>query len=192
MTYEQRLRNAYEREHTFTKKDTLRLFSKDKISNGYLDLLLHNLVRDNKIVRITNGVYSFNKDLMYSVFAYSPAYYGLQEALSLRNLHAQETNPIIITPNKIKPGLRTIQGSNVILRRISRKYSFGTEYIRYYDIDIPVSDYEKTIIDFVYYNEPLSKDVIYELKKKIDKSKLHNYLLKYPKKIRDKTNLLLK
>ncbi|HRS42758.1 MAG TPA: hypothetical protein P5530_02695 [Candidatus Diapherotrites archaeon] len=192
MIYEQKLRNAYEREHIFTKKDILRLFSKEKISNNYLDLLLHNLVRDNKIVRLTNGVYSFNKDLMYSVFAYSPAYYGLQEALSLRNLHEQETNPIIITTNKIKSGLRTIQGSNVILRRISRKYFFGIEYIRYYDIYIPVSDYEKTLIDFIYYNEPLSKDVINELKKKIDKSKLQNYLSKYPKKIRAKANLLLK
>lgn len=192
MIYENRLREAYEREHTFTKKDILRLFSKEKISNNYLDLLLHNLVRDNKIVRITNGVYSFNKDIMYSVFAYSPAYYGLQEALSLRNLHEQETNPVIITTNKIKPGLRTIQGSNVILRRISRKYSFGTEYIRYYDIDIPVSDYEKTLIDFIYYNEPLSKEVINELKKKIDKTKLQNYLLRYSKRIRDKANLLLK
>ncbi|HOZ35702.1 MAG TPA: hypothetical protein PLK55_01815 [archaeon] len=192
MTYENRLRDVYKEEYKFTKKDASKLFSKDKISNEYLDQLLHNLVKQNKIIRITNGSYTFKKDLMVSGFAYSPFYYGLQEALSLRNLHEQETNPIIITTNKIKPGIKTIQGSNVLLRRIDCKYFFGFDFIKYYDMEIPVSDYEKTLIDFVYYNEPLSKEVINELKKKIDKTKLQNYLLRYSKKIRAKANLLLK
>lgn len=192
MTYENRLRDVYKEEYKFTKKDASKLFSKDKISNEYLDQLLHNLVKQNKIIRITNGSYTFKKDLMVSGFAYSPFYYGLQEALSLRNLHEQETNPIIITTNKIKPGIKTIQGSNVLLRRIDCKYFFGFDFIKYYDMEIPVSDYEKTLIDFVYYNEPLSKEVINELKKKIDKTKLQNYLLRYSKKIRNKVLSLIK
>lgn len=192
MTYENRLRDVYKEEYKFTKKDASKLFSKDKISNEYLDQLLHNLVKQNKIIRITNGSYTFKKDLMVSGFAYSPFYYGLQEALSLRNLHEQETNPIIITTNKIKPGIKTIQGSNVLLRRIDCKYFFGFDFIKYYDMEIPVSDYEKTLIDFVYYNEPLSKEVINELKKKIDKKKLEKYLSRYPEKIRYKIDLLLK
>ncbi len=192
MTYENRLRDVYKEEYKFTKKDASKLFSKDKISNEYLDQLLHNLVKQNKIIRITNGSYTFNKDLMVSGFAYSPFYYGLQEALSLRNLCEQETNPIIITTNKIKPGIKTIQGSNVLLRRIDCKYFFGFDFIKYYNMEIPVSDYEKTLIDFVYYNEPLSKEVINELKKKIDKKKLEKYLSRYPEKIRYKIDLLLK
>ena len=192
MTYENRLRDVYKEEYKFTKKDASKLFSKDKISNEYLDQLLHNLVKQNKIIRITNGSYTFKKDLMVSGFAYSPFYYGLQEALSLRNLHEQETNPIIITTNKIKPGIKTIQGSNVLLRRIDCKYFFGFDFIKYYDMEIPVSDYEKTLIDFVYYNEPLSKEVINDLKKKIDKKKLEKYLSRYPEKIRYKIDLLLK
>ena len=192
MTYEKRLRDVYKEEYKFTKKDASKLFSKDKISNEYLDQLLHNLVKQNKIVRITNGSYTFKKDLMVSGFAYSPFYYGLQEALSLRNLHEQETNPVIITTNKIKPGIKTIQGSNVILRRIASKYFFGFDFIKYYNMEIPVSDYEKTLIDFVYYNEPLSKEVINGLKKKIDKKKLEKYLSRYPEKIRYKIDLLLK
>lgn len=166
MTYGNRVKEQYKNEYKFTKKDASKLFSKDKISNEYLDQLLHNLVKQNKIIRITNGSYTFKKDLMVSGFAYSPFYYGLQEALSLRNLHEQETNPIIITKNKIKPGIKTIQGSNVLLRRIDCKYFFGFDFIKYYDMEIPVSDYEKTLIDFVYYNEPLSKEVINDLKKK--------------------------
>jgi predicted transcriptional regulator of viral defense system len=192
MTYENRLRDVYKEEYKFTKKDASKLFSKDKISNEYLDQLLHNLVKQNKIIRITNGSYTFKKDLMVSGFAYSPFYYGLQEALSLRNLHEQETNPIIITTNKIKPGIKTIQGSNVLLRRIDCKYFFGFDFIKYYDMEIPVSDYEKTLIDFVYYNEPLSKEVINELKKKIDKKKLEKYLFRYSKSTRNKVLSLIK
>jgi predicted transcriptional regulator of viral defense system len=192
MTYENRLRDVYKEEYKFTKKDASKLFSKDKISNEYLDQLLHNLVKQNKIVRITNGSYTFKKDLMVSGFAYSPFYYGLQEALSLRNLHEQETNPVIITTNKIKPGIKTIQGSNVILRRIASKYFFGFDFIKYYNMEIPVSDYEKTLIDFVYYNEPLSKEVINGLKKKIDKKKLEKYLSIYSKSTRNKVLSLIK
>ena len=192
MTYEKRLRDVYKEEYKFTKKDASKLFSKDKISNEYLDQLLHNLVKQNKIVRITNGSYTFKKDLMVSGFAYSPFYYGLQEALSLRNLHEQETNPVIITTNKIKPGIKTIQGSNVILRRIASKYFFGFDFIKYYNMEIPVSDYEKTLIDFVYYNEPLSKEVINGLKKKIDKKKLENYFSRYSKSTRNKVLSLIK
>lgn len=192
MTYEKRLRDVYKEEYKFTKKDASKLFSKDKISNEYLDQLLHNLVKQNKIVRITNGSYTFKKDLMVSGFAYSPFYYGLQEALSLRNLHEQETNPVIITTNKIKPGIKTIQGSNVILRRIASKYFFGFDFIKYYNMEIPVSDYEKTLIDFVYYNEPLSKEVINDLKKKIDKKKLENYFSRYSKSTRNKVLSLIK
>lgn len=192
MTYENRLRDVYKEEYKFTKKDASKLFSKDKISNEYLDQLLHNLVKQNKIIRITNGSYTFNKDLMVSGFAYSPFYYGLQEALSLRNLWEQETNPIIITTNKIKPGIKTIQGSNILLRRIDCKYFFGFDFIKYYDMEIPVSDYEKTLIDFVYYNEPLSKEVINDLKKKIDKKKLEKYLSIYSKSTRNKVLSLIK
>lgn len=192
MTYENRLRDVYKEEYKFTKKDASKLFSKDKISNEYLDQLLHNLVKQKKIIRITNGSYTFNKDLMVSGFAYSPFYYGLQEALSLRNLWEQETNPIIITTNKIKPGIKTIQGSNILLRRIDCKYFFGFDFIKYYDMEIPVSDYEKTLIDFVYYNEPLSKEVINDLKKKIDKKKLEKYLSIYSKSTRNKLLFLIK
>lgn len=192
MTYGNRLREQYKNEYTFSKRDVQKLFSKDKISNEYLDQLLHNLVKQNKIIRITNGAYTFNKDLMVSGFAYSPFYYGLQEALSLRNLHEQETNPVIITTKKIKPGIKQIQGNNVLLRRIDRKYFFGIDFVKYYDMEIPVSDLEKTLIDFIYYNEPLSEDAKNGLLKNINKQKLKEYLLKYPESTRRKVQSFIK
>ncbi len=191
MTYGHRLREHYKNEYTFSKKDAKRLFYKDKISDEYLDLLLHNLVRKGELTRITTGKYTFKDDIMVSGFSFSPFYYGLQEALSLKNLHEQETNPVIITIKKIKPGIRVISGNNVVLKRISRKYFFGFDFIKYYDIEIPVSDPEKTLIDFVYYNEPLSKETKEELLKIINKQKLNDYLSKYPEKTRKKVQEII-
>jgi len=186
MNYAKRLEQEFGKKLVFSKSDAKKLFYKDKISNGYLDLLLCNLVKQDKLIRIRNGSYSFNRDIMVSGFAYSPFYYGLEEALSLRNLHEQETNPIIITVNKVKPGLKQVQGNNILLKRISCKYFFGFEFISYYGIDIPVSDYEKTLIDFAYYNEPLSEDAKDELLKRINKNKLNSYLSRYQEKTRQK------
>jgi predicted transcriptional regulator of viral defense system len=192
MTYGNRLREHYKNEYTFSKKDVKRFFYKDKISDEYLDLLLHNFVKKGELTRITTGKYTFKDDIMVSGFSFSPFYYGLQEALSLRNLHEQETNPVIITLKKIKPGIRVISGNNVVLRRISRKYFFGFDFIKYYDMEIPVSDPEKTLIDFVYYNEPLSKETKGELLKLINKQKLNDYLTRYPEKFRKKVQLFIK
>lgn len=192
MTYGNRLREHYKNEYTFSKKDAKRFFYKDKISDEYLDLLLHNFVKKGELTRITTGKYTFKDDIMVSGFSFSPFYYGLQEALSLRNLHEQETNPVIITLKKIKPGIRVISGNNVVLRRISRKYYFGFDFIKYYDMEIPVSDPEKTLIDFVYYNEPLSKETKGDLLKLINKQKLNDYLTRYPEKFRKKVQLFIK
>lgn len=192
MTYGNRLREHYKNEYTFSKKDVKRFFYKDKISDEYLDLLLHNFVKKGELTRITTGKYTFKDDIMVSGFSFSPFYYGLQEALSLRNLHEQETNPVIITLKKIKPGIRVISGNNVVLRRISRKYYFGFDFIKYYDMEIPVSDPEKTLIDFVYYNEPLSKETKGDLLKLINKQKLNDYLTRYPERFRKKVQLFIK
>lgn len=192
MTYINRLRKHYKNEYTFSKQDVKRLFYKDNISNGYLDLLLHNLVKTGELKRITKGKYTFREDIMLSGFSFSPFYYALQEALSLRNLHEQETNPVIITTKKIKSGIRAVSGNNIVLRRISSKYFFGFDMIKYYDIEIPVSDLEKTLIDFIYYKEPLSKETKEEILKKINKQKLKEYLERYPKRFKQKALLFLK
>lgn len=192
MKYKKQLYDNFKKSRVFSLRDVRILFNDKGISKNYSKVLMSNLLKDKKIYKITNGKYTFQEDIMCVGFAFSPFYYGLQEALSLHNLHEQETNAIIITTNKIKPGIREIMNTNVYLRRIDKKYFFGYDFIKYYDIEIPVSDIEKTLIDLVYYKENISKDVIFEIKKKIDLTKLTTYLQKYPKNIQEKVLNLIK
>jgi len=186
MKYKKQLYDNFKKSKVFSLRDVRILFSNKNISKDYSKNLMSNLIKEKKIHKITNGKYTFQEEIMCVGFAFSPFYYGLQEALSLHNLHEQETNAIIITTNKIKPGIREIMNTNVYLRRIDKKYFFGYDFIKYYDIEIPVSDIEKTLIDLVYYKENISKDVIIEIKKKIDLNKLNTYLQKYPKSFQKK------
>ena len=191
MKYSKELYNNFSKSKVFSLRD-VRIFFKNKdLSNDYSKVLVSNLLKSNKLNKITKGKYTFKDEIMNVGFSFSPFYYGLQEALSFHNLHMQETNPIIITLNKIKPGVRKIMNTNVYLRRINKKYFFGFNFIEYNDFQIPVSDVEKTIIDLVYYKEPISKEVIHEIKKIINKDKLLNYLEIYPPFISRKVLLLL-
>jgi len=192
MKYKKQLYDNFKKSKVFSLRDVRILFNNKNISKDYSKNLMSNLIKEKKIHKITNGKYTFQEEIMCIGFAFSPFYYGLQEALSLHNLHEQETNAIIITTNKIKPGIREIMDTNVYLRRIDKKYFFGYDFIKYYDIEIPVSDIEKTLIDLVYYKENISKDLILEIKKKIDLIKLNKYLEKYPITIKNKVLDLIK
>jgi len=50
------------------------------------------------------------------------------------------------------------------------------EYVKYGGRDVPVSDREKTLLDFVYFRQPLEKEVLRVLKRRVDKKKLRSYL----------------
>lgn len=191
MKYINLVRNHFKEKPVFSLTDLRVFLSKKGISKNYSNLLIHNLTAGKEIFRLSKGVYSFQKDLSVSGFAFSPFYYGLQEALSLRNLGEQETIPVIITPKKVRSGLRKIMDSNVLVRRINRKMFFGFESLKHFGFWLPVSDAEKTLIDFVYFNEPLSDETLKELKKKINKKKLFVYLKKCPKNTRKKVKELL-
>jgi LytS/YehU family sensor histidine kinase len=45
---------------------------------------------------------------------------------------------------------------------------------------------EKTLLNFIYFKQPLSKDTISEIKKNLDINKLKNYLKVYPKRFHEK------
>jgi len=191
MTYSKELKERYSKSLVFSLRDISIYFKSKGLSKKYSYLLISNLLKEGELKRITKGKYTYKEEIMVSGFAFSPFYYGLQEALSFHNLWEQETNPVIITSKNIKPGLREIFNSNVYLRRINKKYFFGYDFIKYYDFEIPVSDIEKTLIDFVYYNEYLSKEVIKEIKKKLNKKKLKEYLEKYNNSIKEKVFKLI-
>lgn len=167
----------------FRKSPVVSSASVEKIvkNKQYTKQLLRNLVLKGSIHRLTKGYYTAHDDPSLIVHCFKPAYLGLQDALSHHNLWEQETIPIIITTRKIRPGIRTIMGANVLLRHIKKKYYFGIEYGQ---DGAPYSDVEKTLIDLAYFKETLSSETKRAIRSKINKEKLAIYLKMYPRNIR--------
>src|SRR3989338_5424330 len=82
-------------------------------NNAYAKLLIHQLVKKGRIHKLAKGIYSKHDNPELVVFAFKPAYFGLQDALSHHQLWEQETIPVIITSRHVRTGLRTVLGSNV-------------------------------------------------------------------------------
>ena len=59
---------------------------------------------------------------------------------------------------------------------MSRELFFGYTYVKYFDFYIPVSDLEKTLIDFVYYNEKIPPELFNELKANANKKIIKTYI----------------
>lgn len=149
---------------------------------NYTKNIIRNLILKNKINRLTKGYYTSYDDPSLLVFCFQPAYLGLQDALSFHNMWEQETIPIIITTRKVRQGIRNLMGTNVLIRRIDKKYFFGFEYHKVSDFYLPYSDREKTIIDMIYFKEKLDKAII----KKTSRKNANNYLKTYSKNFRNK------
>ena len=166
-------------------KSLERIIGKAKTSN-YAKLLVYNLLKKGKIKKIGKGVYTKYNEISLAVFSFKPAYLGLQSALSHHGIWEQETIPVIITTKKVRRGLRSLMGGNVLLRNINKKYFFGSEHIEEGNFYLPYSDLEKTFIDMIVFNQKIDKEVLKKIKKRINKPKLLNYLKKYPLRIRER------
>lgn len=165
--------------------NSLKNFIRNRGGNkSYVYLLLNNMLKKGEINRITRGCYSLHEDPIISVFCFKPSYIGLQSALSAHNLWEQETIPTIISVKKVRQGIRKVNEDNVMIHRISPKYFFGIEYFKEGDFHVPISDVEKTLIDMIYFNQPLSDSLMKSFKDKLDKKKLDKYLKKYSKRFR--------
>ncbi|MEK6817145.1 MAG: hypothetical protein AABY09_06010 [Nanoarchaeota archaeon] len=151
---------------------------------NYAKLLISNLIKQGKIRKVGKGFYTRHDDNSLAVFAFKPAYLGLQSALSFHGLWEQETIPVILTAKKVRRGIRVILGANVLVRNIGRKYFFGFDFLKDGDFYLPYSDLEKTFIDMVVFSMDIGKDVLRRIKKKINKGKLAGYLKRYPENIR--------
>jgi predicted transcriptional regulator of viral defense system len=176
-----KIRDFISKTPVFTSKDIERITKNKK----YAHLILTKLTGRGKIFRLTKGFYSRFGDPIFSVFCFKPAYLGLYEALSLKNLWEQETNTIIITIKKVRTGKRNILDSNVIIKRINPKYFFGFDYLPYENFYLPVSDLEKTLIDIIYFKEYLPPSLLKRIRKKINSEKLKKYLRVYPKNFQE-------
>jgi predicted transcriptional regulator of viral defense system len=134
------------------------------------------MIHNGELKRITKGVYTMNDDITVIGFAFRPFYYGLENALTIRKLWEQGVNPVVVTPRNVRPGARKFGGSNYRVFHINNRMFFGYNLIRYYDFWIPVSDYEKTLIDFVYFKHHLRKDVLIAIKGRLNNKRLRSYL----------------
>ncbi len=160
-------------------------------NSSYAKLLVYKLVQAGRLYRIKRGFFSLHDDPDLSVFCFKPSYIGLREALSIHGLWEQETATVIVTIQKVDKKRIEVFGNNVFFYRIKPKYMFGYEMIKVGDFYLPVSDIEKTLIDFVYFNQYLDKEVIREFRKRIDREKLEDYLKAYPALLRKRVLSLL-
>ncbi|MGC8587372.1 MAG: type IV toxin-antitoxin system AbiEi family antitoxin domain-containing protein [Candidatus Micrarchaeia archaeon] len=163
----------------FTLADLRVALSQMHVSQIYLKMLINHLIKRGEIIRITKGVYTFHNDLAVVGFAFRPFYYGLEDALSYRNLWTQMTNPVVMTTNVVREGPRKFANANYIVKRIDPKHFFGFDFVKYYDFWLPVSDAEKTLIDLVYYRHGVREEAMGPLASAIDVAKLEGYLENY-------------
>ena len=184
--YRLKIGELFARSPVVSYQSIARIVNSNSKSKQYAKQLIHHMLAKGNIKRLSKGHYTKFDDPSLAVYCFQPAYLGLQDALSFHNLWEQETIPIIITTRKVRNGMRTIIGANVLIRRIEKKYYLGIDYSYQDNITLPYSDVEKTFIDMVYFNEKISDEVIRNFKKKIDKKKLGRYLKGYPTKMRRK------
>lgn len=155
-------------------------------NSAYADLLLHQMRKKKEVYRITKGWYSLSDDPTLAVFCFKPSYLGLQDALSIHGLWEQESNPVIMTTRIVREGVRTINGSNVILKRIPPALFFGIEQRKYGSYYVPVSDIEKTFLDMIHFRQPIDRETLRLFKKRMDRKKLDRYGKRYPLDVRKK------
>ena len=178
MKYMKEFISYFHSKPAFSSFEARSFFSFREGPKGYHKTVIGNLINSGRLLRITRGHYTFHEEVQFAGFAFMPFYYGLQDALSQRNLWEQETNSVIITPKKVRSGLRTFEGRNYIVRWIDRSMFFGFSLMKYGDFFIPVADPEKILIDMVYYREFIPEETKTTLQDSIDRELLSEYLLR--------------
>ncbi|HLC20060.1 MAG TPA: hypothetical protein VJK72_04010 [Candidatus Nanoarchaeia archaeon] len=155
-------------------------------NDAYAKLLVHQLMAKGHVHKLAKGFYTKHSNPELAVYAFKPSYFGLQDALSFHNLWEQETIPVIITSRHVRTGIRNILGSNVLIRRLERKFIFGYEYVGQGNSALPYSDIEKTLIDMVYFKENIDGVVLKNILLRLNIPRLKKYLKDYDRKIRAK------
>lgn len=178
MKYVEAFEHHFAKEKSFTFDDARRLLKSMHASDAYVKLFIYNMLKSNTIGRMSRGTYTFSKDESVIGFGFAPFYYGLEYALTILKLWTQLSDPVVVTTTKAVPGVRQALGKRIIVRRISKRMFFGYEYVKYSGIFVPVSDLEKTLVDFVYYKIGIKNQEIRRLVDVADKAKLIRYAKK--------------
>ena len=166
----------------FTHRDLILYFSGKNLKSANLTRLVSHMKSSGKLYAVRNGVYTFRKDDMVSGFSYSPFYYGLLSALTMRDLWTQNSRPDIITVKKIRSSNIYIfgdQNDRIFVHHIPAKYFFGFDIIKYGALKVPVSDPEKTLIDMFYYKVRLPIQNYSGLLRAVKRKKVYEYIGAY-------------
>lgn len=175
MKYEKEFKAYFSKVQIFTFRDAKRFLKKMGASDSYIKLFMHIQTRRHQLLRVSKGCYTFMKNDAIVGFAFSPFYYGMEHALTIHRLWDQTTNPVIITTKKARPGVRTAIGIPVIVRRISKHMFFGVVYLEYGGIFVPVSDVEKTLMDFIHFKVGIGEEYMLRMLDNCDVPKLRKY-----------------
>ena len=170
----------------FIHRDVKLYLNGKKKKIGDLSRLISYMKSKHMIHAVRNGVYTLNKDEMVAGFAYSPFYYGLLSALTIRELWTQNSRPEILTIKKVRKSGVYIFGdkkATIFVHHIPARCFFGFDIIKYGKLKIPVSDPEKTLIDLFYYKIKLPIQDYSGLLRIIDKRKMVRYLKVYKKPV---------
>ncbi len=159
--------------------------------NNYARLLVSILLKQGRISRLGKGLYTRHEERGLAVFAFKPAYLGLQSALSHHGIWGQATVPVIITTRKARPGVRMVMGGNILVRHIAPERFFGHGLSLEGDLYLPYSDLEKTLIDMVAYRQPLDAGLVSAMRERMDMERLSAYLKRYPLPVRSHVRSLL-
>ncbi len=182
--YIRQIEELFSKSPVVSSASIARIVKHRKGAKPYAKQLIHYLTGKGEIKRLAKGYYTKHDDASLAVFCFQPAYLGLQDALSFHNLWEQETIPVIVTTRKVRQGVRSFLGANVLIRRISSKYFFGFEYYEQDNAAFPYSGIEKTFLDLIYFREKLDENLVAAFREKMDIKKLKMYVKHYPKRIR--------
>lgn len=192
MKYLKDFSEHFKERKAFTIREARAFLKAKKISKEYLHFLLQYCIKTKGLKKISRGIYTFKDDLMVAGFAFKPFYYGLHYALSLHNLWGQASNPTIITPKKVRSGVRTVMESNIIVKRIAPKMFYGFELKEIQDgFWVPISSIEKTLVDFVYFRQKIPAEARQKLIKKASLKTLKELLKKSPKWVKERIEKIL-
>lgn len=191
MKYEDKFTAFFSNVPIFTFKDASRFLNKMGASDAYVKLFMHNQAKRKKLRRVGKGYYTFHEEEEVIGFAFKPFYYGLEYSMTLHKLWSQVSMPVILTATKAVPGIRNSMGKRIMVRRISKQMFFGVEYIRYNGIFIPVSNVEKTLLDFAYFGIKLSDIDMKNILGRCDMKKLKGYAKRCGKRVSKRLSQLL-
>ncbi|MCL5011518.1 MAG: hypothetical protein M1594_01325 [Candidatus Marsarchaeota archaeon] len=170
----------------FTYSD-IKLYLGGVIDDNSLRVLLSYMTSKKKLYRVRKASYTFKKDEMMAGYAFEPFYFGLFFAMTCRGVWDQLPHVCIVTTKQVRKsrvGLFREEDFWVDLHHVPFKYFFGFSSVFYNGFEVPVSDAEKTLIDFVYFKTTLSSDDYALLCRRVDRNKLVKYLSVYDDKTR--------